>query len=381
MISPPLICFSVTEEESAQLVANGPRRDILMLAERCGGKILYRRPGGLRQGLRARVFGPQLGHAWAAAAETERGGKVFADGEHVGFPLAAFLAFRFKRNVQLTVLGHYVTKRWKRYLLWIATRCVARGTLVVHSQTQAEAVRKLLPLGWTVTLLPYQVDASFWMGAAETQVRPLVVAAGSEHRDYQTLIDAVRDLDIDVCIASGSHWARTQAVGAELPPNVQFFTQTLPFAALRDLYARATVVVVPLFPVKNQSGITTVLEAMSMAKPVIVSATPGQTEAVTGGVFRAEGPAEPTNRGPQLLDLPRDPGETGIYVCPEDAEALRRALNSVLQDPDRAQRMGVDARASVLRNFTVEQFAERFAQVVLGIEDGPRSVIPEAALL
>lgn len=360
------ICFSLTSAEYERLAADGPRRDIALLAEKVGGHLLFRDSTTTRRGLGTKLFGPQIRHAWAAAREAERGGMVFADGEHVGFPLAAFLCLRGKRGVRCVILGHYVDKSWKRLLLRVVTRAVPGGVLALHSRTQADALAPLLPRGWSLRLLPYQVDTEFWHATPSTtpRERPLVVSAGSENRDYQTLIEAARTIDADFRIASGSHWARAQATAANLPPNVELLTQTLPFAALRELYAEADIVVVPLHPVKNQSGITTILEAMSMGKPVIVSATPGQREAVTGPLVQGDGTSTPSGRGPQLAGLPADTEATGLYVPANDPSALKQAIEEVIRDRAFAASTGRAARESAVRNFTVELFAERFAMVL-----------------
>lgn len=360
----PLLLFSMTAAEYARLDAGGPRRDIPLLTQEVDGELLFRRDSGTRSGFRAKVFGPHVRHAWDAAARAHRDGVVFADGEHVGFPLAAALALRNKRRARLIVLGHHVDKPWKRALLWMATRCVARGTLVLHSRNQADSVKRLLPRSWQLATLPYQVDTAFWTAAPTPTARPLVVAVGSENRDYAPLIEAARSIDADFCIASGSHWARVQATAGDLPPNVRVITETLPFEALRDLYARAAVVVVPLYPVTNQSGITTILEGMSMARPVVVSATPGQREAITGPLVSTNGPSVAADRGPHVLGLPSDARDTGVYVAPGDAQALRHAIQGLLDDPQRARELGSAARQSILANFTVEQFARRFADVI-----------------
>lgn len=368
----PLICFSLTRDEHAKLSGDGPRRDIPLLAERCNGELLFRRAASRRGGLRATVCGPHIRHAWEAAGHARRGGVVFADGEHVGFPLAAFLALRLKRNVRLVILGHFVDRGWKKRLLRLATRFVSRGALVLHSKSQADAVASLLPAGWDLHLLPYQVDTDYWQLSADPTERPLVVSAGSENRDYETLITAAEGLEVDVCIASGSHWAREKASAGTLPANVRFITETLPFAQLRDLYARSAVIAIPLRPVSNQSGITTILEAMSMGKPVIVSATPGQQEAITGPIVTPSGEEVDSGRGPQILGLAKDSQPTGIYVVPGDPTALRIALQRVLADSDRAASVGAAARASAMANFSIELFADRFARLLNEVPE-PRS--------
>ncbi|MGE3077127.1 MAG: glycosyltransferase family 4 protein [Dehalococcoidia bacterium] len=375
MNSNVLICLSLSEGELANLTANGPRRDLVVLADMLDAPILHRSANGLRKGLLGKLFGPQLRHAWKAAGVKPRPETIFADGEHVGFPLAAALLLRRRRDTRLVILGHLVDKRWKRVLLWLATRMVRQGTLVLHSVTQAEKVAGDTGRHWNVVTLPYQVDTDFWtLPNAIPGPRPMIVAAGSENRDYQTLVEAVRGLDVDVRIAAGSHWARESASAADLPDNVEFINRTLPFGELRELYSRAWMVVVPLFPGANQAGVTTILEGMSMSRPVVVSCTDGQKEVVTGPLVTGDAVDSmvTAHRGPQVLGLRAVENDaSGLYVPPGDAAALRRAIVLLLEDPALALAMGRAGRRIVESEFGVDDFARRFAQVILSGAEGP----------
>lgn len=363
-----LVCFSMSEDEALRLAEHGPRRDIMLLAGRLGATLLYRK-GGARGGGRwlKRLWGPHMGHAWIASDRAKDHDVVFADGEHVGLPLLLFLRLRRRRS-RVVILGHLIDRPWKRAMLWLGTRLVGHGALVLHSVVQADIARRVVSRSWTIEVLPYQVDTQFWTTATEPahQGVATVIAVGSEHRDYETLAAAVRGLDVRVRIAAGSHWARSQAKADDLPLNVRYEAQTLPFAELRSFYETADIVVVPLHPVGNQSGVTTILEAMSMSRPVIVTATPGQREIVTGPLIRATEPAPvvTADRGPQSLGLARDPEPTGWYVEPHDVPALRAAICGLAANPALRTRLGAAGRASVERNFRTEQFAERFARVI-----------------
>jgi rhamnosyl/mannosyltransferase len=52
-------------------------------------------------------------------------------------------------------------------------------------------------------------------------------------------------------------------------------------------------------------------------------------------------------------------GETGLTVQPGDSTELRRAIKTLIQDPELAERLGAAARKRVEKQFTVEQFIER----------------------
>lgn len=248
------------------------------------------------------------------------------------------------------------------------TRLGPPGRLLVHSRAQADLVAPALGGRWEIVVVPYQVDSAYWQPrlprdepAAEAA---LLLAVGSEHRDYETLVRAVEGLPVRLLIAAGSHWARRLARPGSLPSNVEYLDRPLPFHELRERYAVATAVVVPVVDVPNQSGVTTILEAMSMGLPVITSTSSGQRETVRGPLVTAGGRLDweaTADRGPADA---RESGEreaTGLYVPVADAAALRAAIELVLGDTALRERIGGAARASVDRDFTVERFAERFA--------------------
>jgi glycosyltransferase involved in cell wall biosynthesis len=184
------------------------------------------------------------------------------------------------------------------------------------------------------------VDTTFF---ATDQVvarsEPMICAAGLERRDYQTLIEAVDGLDVRVVIAAASPWSRQAdgTQGARLPANVE--TCSLGFVELRQLYADARFVVMPLEDVEFQAGITTILEAMAMAKAVVCTRTRGQTDVVVDGI-------------------------NGLYVPPGDSESLRDAIVKLLDQPELALEMGRAGRDYAERECDVNVYAHRLAQAV-----------------
>ena len=89
-----------------------------------------------------------------------------------------------------------------------------------------------------------------------------------------------------------------------------------------------------------------VIEAMALAKPVVVGAEGGPAEIVT-------------------------PGVDGLLAGFEDAPALAAALDRFLSDPDGAARMATAARARALE-FSPERFARTVADAVHEVA-GPRA--------
>jgi glycosyltransferase involved in cell wall biosynthesis len=191
-----------------------------------------------------------------------------------------------------------------------------------------------------VRLTPFMVDSEFFAPQRVTPTpRAMICAVGLEFRDYPTLLQAVRDMAIEVVIAAASPWSKrgdtTQAT--EIPANVTVrrFSQY----DLRQLYADSLFVVVPLFEVNFQAGVTTILEAMAMEKAVICTRTAGQTDVIVDGV-------------------------TGIYVPPGDAVALREAIEYLLANPDVAQAMGKAGRRLIVEKMSLDCYTQRLHQYV-----------------
>ena len=159
----------------------------------------------------------------------------------------------------------------------------------------------------------------------------MIASAGLEFRDYATLLDAVRGLDLQVILAAASPWSKRADTTQrrEIPENVT--VRRFNLLELRRVYAESLFVVVPLYNVEFQAGVTTILEAMAMGKAVIVTRTPGQTDVVIQG-------------------------ETGLYVPPGDAGALREAIGRLLDNPAEAARMGANGRRVIEERMSLDKY-------------------------
>ncbi len=110
------------------------------------------------------------------------------------------------------------------------------------------------------------------------------------------------------------------------------FASWLEGEALVQAYQQANLFV---FPSRHEGMPNAVLEAMSAGLPVIASRIAGNEELVVDG-------------------------ETGLLVPPEDANALRQALETLLGDAELRQRMGVAGRARVEERFSWRRSAEAY---------------------
>lgn len=313
-----------------------------------------RRQTGLIGKLMEKLGGPKLMLAWACFILRKKYRVIFTDGEQIGLPLALFLKFfGFGSRPRHLMIVHILSVGKKMIFLdWLGLQSHI-DIFFVYATRQKQFIedRWKVP-GDRVVFTPFMVDANFFAPdqAGQTQgllpfepgKRPIICSVGLEFRDYPTLMEAVKGLDIEVVIAAGSPWSKRADTTAdqEIPDNVlvRRFTQF----ELRDLYAMSAFMVMPLFNVEFQAGVTALLEAMAMEKAIICSATPGQTDVVVEG-------------------------ETGLYVPPEEPSALRAAIVKLLDNPEEAARMGGNGRQRIVSYMSLERYVERLNQYIISV--------------
>ena len=274
-----------------------------------------------------------------------RGGydAIFTNSESVSIPLALLLKGAPRRPRHVTI-GHRLTTGKKRLFFQTLKAHQKIDRIFVYAALQRNfAVRELgIPEG-VVEHIQFHADADFYRPLPEVAEDPCqICAAGLEWRDYPTLIEAVRPMtDLKVRLAAASPWSKhvDETQKSELPPNVE--ARRYEYGELRDLYARSFAVAVPLYDNDFQAGITTILEAMAMGKPVIVTRTQGQTDVIVDG-------------------------ETGLYVAPGDIEGWRRAIQRLREDGALRRTLGDNARAWIEGNATLTGWADRIAASIQG---------------
>lgn len=316
------------------------------LLDYAAARRLGRRFGRLLE----KIGGPNLLLAWVCYRQRRQYRVIFSDGEQVGLPLAFLLKFANlgERPAHL-MIGHILSVGKKTLLLdWLRLYSHI-DFFFVYSTWQKQFIEGRWPVRpERVIFTPFMVDTRFFspekarsggLPGIDLAGRPLICAVGLEFRDYPTLIEAVRDLDVQVVIAAASPWSKRADTtqGQQIPENVivRRFSQY----ELRELYAASRVMVMPLYKVNFQAGVTAILEAMAMGLPVICSQIPGQTDVI-------------------LAD------ETGVYVKPGDPVALRAVIQQFVAYPERSAALGQNGRKRVIQEMSLDRYAERLNRFI-----------------
>lgn len=346
MMAPPLMLVSARADarlRSEVAAGRRPRPEYLEL-ERRGVKLL---DWSQLWGNPTRRSPASAGaHVAGALHRLSSAGAVFSDGEHVGLPLALAMRTFGLRRPHL-MLAHHLTNRGKAALLRRLRADRAIDRVIVHSPRQLELIHRFGVAADKLALEPYCVDTQFW-SPVQIDEENLVLAAGLDHRDYITLVEACRGLEAQVVIAAGS--AHSPHATARLPrvwpPG--FEVRPVDPLRLRDLYARASVVVVPVVETDFQAGVTVVLEGMAMGRPVVASAASGWSGVIQDG---------------------RD----GLLVRPGDPRGLRLAVLRLLDDSSLRSRLGRRARQTALERHQLEAYCSRLLQHLEEISRQARS--------
>jgi glycosyltransferase involved in cell wall biosynthesis len=331
-VRPTLIAAAVSSapspQETRRLIAEDLMPDTLAIGQVLNSIDLKSpavRPPGLRGRLLERLPAA-VAEVWLRRHEI---GVVLSWGESFAYPVAALICLmRHPRPGHIAILmvpfGEGSPSRLKRMIKRAALPLLVRHG-IDRVNIPAPLQRKWALERWKlpperVVAAQWPVDTSFWRpmpGAGD-----MICAVGREMRDYSTLIEALRPLSIPCHIAAGTavYYA---GFGTEV----------------RELYARSRFVVVPILPSVSDNGISAVIEAMAMGRPVISTATEGMADILQDGV-------------------------NCMLVPPEDVAALRRAIEELWHDPEKCARLGDKARATVVQAHGLDEWLTHMSAAV-----------------
>jgi glycosyltransferase involved in cell wall biosynthesis len=193
--------------------------------------------------------------------------------------------------------------------------------IIFFSKNQAEVFEGALGVDRARLLaVSFGIDSQFFAHVPAREDGYVLAVGTDGTRDHELLVEAVEDSGIPTRI-----YAPALAV-ANLPANVTWIKEAISHVAYRQALAGARLVVVPTVAPKFPSGQTVVLEAMASSRPVITTASDAMRDYVEDGV-------------------------TGVLVPRADADALRRAIERLLQDDALCASLATNALAAVERTF------------------------------
>ncbi|MGH8778559.1 glycosyltransferase [Paraburkholderia sp.] len=295
----------------------------------------------LRRALKA-TLGFDLIHTLRNRAEILRSDVIWThtEQEYLSVALVLLLAGRRKAPPLLLAQSVWLLDKWPHYgalRRWLYRKLIARAdVLTTLASENADLVRQYF--GRDATHVYYGLNTQDFPVQTPAEWKPhtplRIAAIGNDRdRDWETLIGA---------FGNDPRFAVRLATRRRIPKSLRALNvEIAPASGLRkqhELYDWADVVVVPLRPNTHASGITVMLEAAAVGKPMIVTQ-----------VGTLEDYFSP---------------QAAAYIPPFDAAALRAAADRLAKHPADALRQAQTASLQLMsRDFTTQQFARQHVQI------------------
>jgi len=286
-------------------------------------------------------YGGDFASAFASLRKANAADVVFATSDTVGIPLILL-----KRAGLLRPPLVYAAVGLPERLMELRGRAMRRlyagalrqaATIVAYAESEAEWLRKwLAPRAPAVLFLRFGVDlVAFAPDFGHGEDVDVVSVGADPRRDFDLLkAIAAHHPELRFRIVATKDHARSLGT---LPTNVTLETD-LSLEQVRDRLASARVVALPVHR-NSYSGATTVLlQAMALAKPVVVS----RTDAISAGYALED-------------------GVNCRLVEPGDADAFERALLETLAD---SRSLGSRARETVERDFSWKRYTDKLWEIL-----------------
>jgi acetyltransferase-like isoleucine patch superfamily enzyme/glycosyltransferase involved in cell wall biosynthesis len=320
-----------------------PRVDFIELAAALDARILsYADLNGKCPAI-VRLTRRLLGDNWALAlfGTLQKADSIFTTAENTGMALALMLRFVAKRPSHV-MISHKLSAGKKKWIFRFLGLLGTVDGLIAYTSEQTRFAGDFLGFEQErLHRIHFFCDHRFFTPPeTETVQRAGLVSVGRELRDYPTLIEAVRGLDVKATIVGTSPWSKRADLldGLEIPPNVEL-KSGLSYEELRGLYRESELAVVPLQDVDSPAGVTSIFEALATETPALVSRTCGIADSIADC----------------------DGVET---VTPEDPAALREAIVKAVADSVALAAAGKAGRKSIENERSLEHFVTRIGRIV-----------------
>lgn len=171
-----------------------------------------------------------------------------------------------------------------------------------------------------------------------------LISAGHTSRDYETLIEAFKQLDYKLKI-----FCTPRSVPAvdEVPQNVTIYSEFIPYNELMNYYLNSSVILIPLkFHPINEGcqGMTSIQDVVALGKPTIITKN-------------------------KNLNLDVEKEGFGIFVDMGDVSGWVNAVKTLMNDKAKMEHMAKNATTVYRNKFNAELFGARLKEVFSNVYD------------
>lgn len=309
--------------------------DNTVLVSEKSGELMYGNHGFVARHLTAVTLAIQM------LVRSRKFDAVVVDGGPVGqwySWLSALIPFPSPPALMVDCLW-YREKHWLKRIVKVALRKLSARSITKFAVWARHEVSDYahefgIPIEQFI-YVPFHITLEDYV--FETSDKGYVFAGGNGDRDYRTLVEAVRGLDVRVFIAATD---KSLFEGIDLPENVE--VKGVSHEEFRQKMAECSMAVVPMrADLLHSGGQQTFLNSMYMGKPTIVV-------------------------GKKVADGYIQDGINGIVVDYGDVAGLRKAIGDLNDDPKLLEKIGKSGY-SYASQLTTDAFVRKLYSLALDL--------------
>lgn len=168
------------------------------------------------------------------------------------------------------------------------------------------------------------------------------ISAGHTDRDYDTLIEAFREIDYSLKIfCTENSMPKTR----DIPANVSIYSTRIPYSELLKHYKNSRAILIPLkYPKAKEGcqGMTSIQDVVALGKATIMT----------------------TNKS---LNLDVEKEGFGIFVEMGDVKGWRKAIKKLIEDTSLLRTMGENSKKTFSEKFNSSIFADKLQDVFVKV--------------
>lgn len=273
--------------------------------------------------------------AWAMAARADAAAAIsFAESGAL-----ALIALRWLHRIPVVVMHDSDHQDWRPRKA-IQDFVLPRADLVlVQTHAQARYLTERYRLRRPPFFAGPRIDEAFYRPVAEGPGDYVFAIGNDAARDFPLLVQAASVLDLPLRVLT----RMPLPIDGTERCRIEVIDRRVSYREMRDLYAGARLVALPLRERISPGGMTSLLEAMAMGKPSVITASSGVVEIA-------------------------DPGRTSMVVPTGDVAGFRDALATLWSDPARCLAMGKAARERMDQVYSTRLRAARVAEAVRSLQ-------------
>ena len=269
---------------------------------------------------------------------------VYAACQTNTFLLALLRSLKVFRKPLVALIHHPFSSTLKDSLFLSGhDRLLCLSEKVMEPFVEDPAIHKKMDfIAWGADLPFYDVALQQSLqAAAPIDQLPIIVSAGKTERDHDTLTKAVLNLDCALEIYCSANTAPSLT---KLPDRItihasQSIHNAVSYQEILTAYRHAFAIAIPLTSTHNLAGLTSLLDAMAMGKPVIMTRN-------------------------QHIELDIEKEGIGFWVEPEDVQGWQQAIASLLAHPEKALEMGNRGRRLCEEKYNLDFFTDTLARTL-----------------